>query len=251
MSSDTPSTLPPLPGYDRDRALSLGAIMCLRRDRKRFFRMFPAERVISTLVTLGVAPNLMRLRRWATWCRLEWHTLDRYCEALENQVARSDVVPLRQAIPQAVPKTNGWTLRVFAAAIVALMIPVGVFWNVTAAVVAVSLILCAVASLIVHLRAELAARLTLHLKELEQFVIQANVLMASYDLPPIEFDAGYVQSGRRGLGSVESDRSFAAGALSRFIAEENYHLRLQLAQRLAELSWSPVPTDADGTIRIV
>jgi hypothetical protein len=240
-----------MPGTDRDRALSLGVIMCLQRKRDWFFTIPVSELLIAGLPTLGIRTELAKLRRWSVWCRLEWQTLDRYCEALENQIARSDVAPLRDAIRPPPFQRGRATLITYATLFGSLTLVLWLGWG--SALPASLWVLWALfipMFIALAIRERRVGNMKRHIRALEDFVGRANHMLVQYDLPPLAFDAGYVQFGKRNRQPSFDRHTSFLGALRRYIVEENFALRQQLAQRLAELSWSPVPTDADGAVRI-
>ncbi|MFT3787542.1 MAG: hypothetical protein QM770_15470 [Tepidisphaeraceae bacterium] len=246
-----------MPGTDRDRALALGVMMGLRRERDWYFTMSVPHAIVWSILTFGVGPVLALSKRFERYIALEWNLLNGFVDALAVQVAAEDVAPLRamvEASPR-IPYKARWPLHLLAG--VAMLSACGVITVLAYGVLRdaqpdaphrvqllfgplVGLGLAwGVSVLLLSFRAW--RRVHSHAGAIQQFVHSFNQLARLYDLR--EIDAGARMS------TVAGPVGFAS-VVERYVADTDYTWRCELAQRLAELRWTPIEQGADGAVRV-
>jgi hypothetical protein len=199
---------PAMPGTDRDRALALGVMMCLQRERQWHFTLSMGQAWFWSTITLGIRPLHLLSRRFARYRRHERMTLEHFCDALQLHIGRADVERIRDALPSAESSTRG---------------------------------VCAVRE---------------HEAAMRRLVASVNAVLPLYDLPVI--DAGLLEAEGESAPSLLAAlfppwnwwAMRCAHEVRRYVETRSLLVRTELAQRLAELRWTPIEADDDGVTRV-
>lgn len=195
-----------MPGTDRDRALALGVMMCLQRERHWHFTMSMPRAWFWSTITLGIYPIWTLSKRFARYREHERMVLEHFCDALQSHIARSDAERIRDAIPPP-----------------------------------------PVAALDLH-------AVSSYERSMLRFIDAVNQVLPLYELPAI--DAGVLQSSEPAPLAAALLPPWNwwsvrfAHAERTYVESRSLYIRTELAQRLAELRWTPLEPGEDGALRV-
>jgi hypothetical protein len=196
---------PEMPGTDRDRAVALGVMMCLQRERQWHFTLRSGRLWIESTLTLGIRPLAKLQRLFRRYVAHEVMVLHHFCDALSMHIARADVERIRKSVPSEVAPGN----------------------------------------------------LDAHETSMRRFLDVVNDILVLYDLPAISadaLDAPLDVPVTLKLAAVLPPWNRVAvrraHAWRRYVEVRSLLLRTELAQRLAELRWTLLEADEDGTTRV-